>query len=104
MNDSNGRPRPLRFGVFEVDLRTGELRKQGLKVKLHGQPFQVLAMLLVSWFSVKWRVAVFCKLPYSAAARREFSRHGGLSFDEVRAGVGGIAPRPGRQTKPSWTD
>jgi TolB-like protein/DNA-binding winged helix-turn-helix (wHTH) protein/Tfp pilus assembly protein PilF len=46
MNDSNGRPRPLRFGVFEVDLRTGELRKQGLKVKLHGQPFQVLAMLL----------------------------------------------------------
>jgi TolB-like protein/DNA-binding winged helix-turn-helix (wHTH) protein/Tfp pilus assembly protein PilF len=36
----------LRFSVFELDLRTGELRKQGLKVKLHGQPFQVLAMLL----------------------------------------------------------
>ncbi|MGB7589604.1 MAG: winged helix-turn-helix domain-containing protein, partial [Terriglobia bacterium] len=46
MNDSNARPRLLRFGVFEVDLRTGELRKQGLKVKLQGQPFQVLAMLL----------------------------------------------------------
>ena len=46
MNDSDGRPRLLRFGVFEVDLRTGELRKQGLKVKLHGQPFQVLSMLL----------------------------------------------------------
>ncbi len=46
MNDSNGRPRPLRFGVFEVDLRTAELRKQGLRVKLCGQPFQVLAMLL----------------------------------------------------------
>jgi TolB-like protein/DNA-binding winged helix-turn-helix (wHTH) protein/Tfp pilus assembly protein PilF len=46
MKDSNARPRLLRFGVFEVDLRTGELRKQGLKVKLHGQPFQVLAMLL----------------------------------------------------------
>jgi TolB-like protein/DNA-binding winged helix-turn-helix (wHTH) protein/Tfp pilus assembly protein PilF len=46
MKDSNVRPRLLRFGVFEVDLRTGELRKQGLKVKLHGQPFQVLAMLL----------------------------------------------------------
>jgi TolB-like protein/DNA-binding winged helix-turn-helix (wHTH) protein/Tfp pilus assembly protein PilF len=46
MKDSDGRPRPLRFGVFEVDPRTAELRKQGLKVKLHGQPFQILAMLL----------------------------------------------------------
>jgi len=46
MKDSNARPRLLRFSVFEVDLRSGELRKQGLKVKLHGQPFQVLAMLL----------------------------------------------------------
>ena len=46
MNDINARPRLLRFSVFEVDLRTGELRKQGLKVKLHGQPFQVLALLL----------------------------------------------------------
>jgi DNA-binding winged helix-turn-helix (wHTH) protein/tetratricopeptide (TPR) repeat protein len=46
MKGSNARPRQLRFSVFEVELRTGELRKQGLKVKLHGQPFQVLAMLL----------------------------------------------------------
>src|SRR6202047_601887 len=36
----------FRFGVFEVDLRSGELRKQGIKIKLHHQPFQVLAMLL----------------------------------------------------------
>jgi TolB-like protein/DNA-binding winged helix-turn-helix (wHTH) protein len=36
----------VRFGVFEVDLRAGELRKQGLKVKLHDQPFKVLAVLL----------------------------------------------------------
>jgi len=38
--------RLVRFGTFEVDLRTGELRKTGLKVKLSGQPFQVLAILL----------------------------------------------------------
>jgi TolB-like protein/DNA-binding winged helix-turn-helix (wHTH) protein/lipoprotein NlpI len=36
----------VRFGAFEVDLRAGELRKGGVKIKLHGQPFQVLAMLL----------------------------------------------------------
>ena len=38
--------RSVRFGSFEVDLSTGELRKGGLKVKLHGQPFEVLAILL----------------------------------------------------------
>src|ERR1700720_3098616 len=36
----------LRFGVFEMDLRTGELRKHGMQVRLQKQPFQVLAMLL----------------------------------------------------------
>jgi TolB-like protein/DNA-binding winged helix-turn-helix (wHTH) protein/Flp pilus assembly protein TadD len=36
----------LRFGVFEVDLRAGELRKHGLKIKIQEQPFQVLAMLV----------------------------------------------------------
>src|SRR5579864_2134630 len=34
------------FDVFEADLRSGELRKHGIKIKLHHQPFQVLAMLL----------------------------------------------------------
>ena len=36
----------LRFATFEVDLQAGELRKGGLKLKLSGQPFQVLAILL----------------------------------------------------------
>jgi Tol biopolymer transport system component/DNA-binding winged helix-turn-helix (wHTH) protein len=38
--------RLVRFGTFEVDLPAGELRKSGVKLKLTGQPFQVLAMLL----------------------------------------------------------
>ncbi len=36
----------LCFGAYHVDLRTGELRKHGLKVHLAGRPFQVLALLL----------------------------------------------------------
>ena len=36
----------LRFGVFELNLRAGELFKRGLRVRLQEQPFQVLAMLL----------------------------------------------------------
>jgi TolB-like protein/DNA-binding winged helix-turn-helix (wHTH) protein/Tfp pilus assembly protein PilF len=41
--DSSGR---LRFAVFEVDLRAGELTKRGMHIRLQEQPFQVLAMLL----------------------------------------------------------
>ena len=37
---------PIRFGAFEVDTRSGELRRQGLRLKLQEQPFQVLVLLL----------------------------------------------------------
>src|SRR5262245_48051791 len=36
----------VQFGIFEVNLATGELRKAGIKVKLQDQPFQVLSALL----------------------------------------------------------
>src|ERR1700746_1201879 len=39
-------PAILRFGTFEVDVRAGELRKQGKRIKLQDQPFQVLSALL----------------------------------------------------------
>jgi TolB-like protein/DNA-binding winged helix-turn-helix (wHTH) protein len=40
------RARRFRFGLFEADLDTSELRKNGLKIKLQEQPFQILALLL----------------------------------------------------------
>ena len=36
----------VRFGVYEVDPHAGELRRNGVKIKLQEQPFQVLTMLL----------------------------------------------------------
>jgi TolB-like protein/Tfp pilus assembly protein PilF len=36
----------VRFGVFEVDLRAGELRKSGARIRVQEQPFQILVMLL----------------------------------------------------------
>src|SRR5262250_765961 len=39
-------PRLIRFGVFELDLRSGELQKQGHKIRLEGQPVQILICLL----------------------------------------------------------
>src|ERR1700677_1508950 len=38
--------RRYRFGVFEADAATGELRRQGIRIKLNAQPFQVLLLLL----------------------------------------------------------
>jgi DNA-binding winged helix-turn-helix (wHTH) protein len=42
-------PRPARryrFGAFEADATTGELRRQGIRIRLNAQPFQVLCLLL----------------------------------------------------------
>jgi TolB-like protein/DNA-binding winged helix-turn-helix (wHTH) protein len=43
---SPSRQPAVRFGSFEVNPRTGELRKQGIRIKLHEKPFQVLLALL----------------------------------------------------------
>ncbi len=48
MNQVSATPpvRFIRFGLFEADLQAGELRKNGLKIKLQDQPFRVLSLLL----------------------------------------------------------
>lgn len=49
MPDSPSAVRPAqryRFGVFEADAATGELRRQGIRIKLNAQPFQVLRLML----------------------------------------------------------
>lgn len=46
MEEAKTQPRSLCFGNFEVDLRAGELRRAGVKLKLSSQPFQVLTILL----------------------------------------------------------
>jgi cholera toxin transcriptional activator len=43
---SNREANLMRFGVFEMDLSAGELRKNGARIRLQGQPFQVLVSLL----------------------------------------------------------
>jgi hypothetical protein len=48
---ATSRFRIIRFGPFELDVRAAELCKQGIKVRLHEQPFRILLMLLRAW---KW--------------------------------------------------
>ncbi|MCI0621106.1 MAG: winged helix-turn-helix domain-containing protein, partial [Acidobacteria bacterium] len=44
--ETTARARRARFGDFEADLRSGELHKHGIRLKLQDQPFQVLVLLL----------------------------------------------------------
>jgi DNA-binding winged helix-turn-helix (wHTH) protein len=46
VKDPHSAPPPIRFGAFELEPESGELRKQGLKVRLREQPFQILQILL----------------------------------------------------------
>ena len=46
MTQSSQLPRVVGFGVFELDLHTGELRRHGVKVPLQAQPLQLLGLLL----------------------------------------------------------
>src|SRR5205814_891548 len=39
-------PEVRHFGTFEINLQSGELRKNGIRLRLSGQPFQVLTVLL----------------------------------------------------------
>ena len=45
MSDATQAPAVRRFGAFEINLRAGELRKNGMRLRLSGQPFQILAVL-----------------------------------------------------------
>src|SRR5437588_463626 len=46
MESHSDSPSRLRFGAFDADLRSGELRRNGVKVRLQEQPFQILALLV----------------------------------------------------------
>jgi TolB-like protein/DNA-binding winged helix-turn-helix (wHTH) protein/tetratricopeptide (TPR) repeat protein len=44
--EATERTRRVRFDAYDVDMRSGEVRKHGIRLKLHRQPFQVLSLLL----------------------------------------------------------
>lgn len=61
MNSAQTSPSLVRFGVFEADLRAGELRRNGVKVRLQDLPFRALTLLL--------------NRPGEVITRDEFRRH-----------------------------
>src|SRR3954465_13924095 len=83
----------LRFGVFEVDLRSGELRKRGIKVRLQEQPFQVLAMLLERPGEVVSRDELRTRL-WSADTFVDFDHGVNKAINRIREAIGDSATSP----------
>lgn len=85
--------RILRFGVFEVDLRSGELRKQGLKIKLQEQPFQILTMLLEHSGEVVTREDLRERL-WLADTFVDFDHSLSTAINKIREALGDSAESP----------
>ena len=83
----------LRFGVFELDLRAGELRKHGLLVRLQEQPFQVLAMLLEQPGEVVTREELQEKL-WPANTFVDFDHGLNKAISKIRDALGDSAESP----------
>src|SRR5215467_423714 len=83
----------LRFGVFELDLRAGELRKRGLRVRLQEQPFQVLAMLLEHPGEVVTREELQKKL-WSADTFVDFDHGLNKAINKIREALSDSAESP----------
>jgi len=83
----------LRFGVFEVDVRAGELRKHGLRVRLQEQPFQVLAMLLEHPGQVVTREELQKKL-WPADTFVDFDHGLNKAVNKIRDALGDSAESP----------
>jgi Tol biopolymer transport system component/DNA-binding winged helix-turn-helix (wHTH) protein len=83
----------VRFGLFEADLRVGELRKQGRTIKLQEQPFQVLAMLLRQPGEVVTREQLQQAL-WPADTFVEFDQGLNTAVKKIRQALGDSADNP----------
>ena len=83
----------VRFGVFEVDLSAGELRKNGVKLRLQGQPFQVLTLLLERSGEVVTREDLQQKL-WPSDTFVDFDHSLNTAINKVREALGDSASSP----------
>jgi DNA-binding winged helix-turn-helix (wHTH) protein len=85
--------RVVRFGLFELDLSAGELRKSGVKLRLQGQPFQVLALLLERAGDVVTREELQQKL-WPSDTFVDFDHSLNTAINKVREALGDSASSP----------
>ena len=82
-----GAPIELRFADFEVSLRSGELRRNGIKIKLQEQPFQILVLLLEQRGEVVSREELRQKL-WTADTFVDFDNGLNIAIKKLRTALG----------------
>jgi cholera toxin transcriptional activator len=92
-NSESRAGRRYRFGVFEADAATGELRKQGMRVKLNAQPFQLLCMLLARPGEVLAREEIAREL-WTGDTFVDFEHGVNSAINRIREALGDTAANP----------
>jgi DNA-binding winged helix-turn-helix (wHTH) protein len=92
-SSGNHSSRIVRFGVFELDLAAGELRKNAAKLRLQEQPFQVLALLLERAGDVVTREELRLKL-WPADTFVDFDHSLNTAVNKLRETLGDSASSP----------
>lgn len=82
-----------RFGVFDVDPRSGELRKQGIRLRLRGRPFELLTLLLERAGEVVTREELRERL-WAADTFVDFDHGVNTSVNKLREVLGDSAASP----------
>jgi Tol biopolymer transport system component/DNA-binding winged helix-turn-helix (wHTH) protein len=93
LEQQNSGARKVQFGLFEADLATGELRRSGVKVKLQGQPFKLLAALLQQPGVVVSRESLQ-KLLWGSDTTVDFDHSLGIAVNKLRDALGDSAENP----------
>ncbi len=83
----------IRFANFEVDVPAGELRKNGVKIKLHTQPFEVLTALLLRHGQVVTREELQQKL-WAQDTFVDFEQGLNKAINKLRDALGDDADNP----------
>jgi len=82
-----------RFGVFEADMVTRELRRSGVRVRLHAQPFQILAILLARPGELVTREEIAQQL-WPDGAFVDFEHGVNSAVNRLREALGDTASQP----------
>jgi Tol biopolymer transport system component/DNA-binding winged helix-turn-helix (wHTH) protein len=83
----------VKFGIFEADLGTGELRRSGVRVRLQSQPFRLLAALLEHPGEVVSRETLQAEL-WGSDTTVDFDHGLGIAVNKLREALGDSADNP----------
>ena len=83
----------VRFGLFEADLKKGELRRSGVRVRIQNQPFKLLAALLEQPGEIVFRKDLQQQL-WGTDTTVDFDHSLGIAVNKLRDALGDSAENP----------